>query len=65
MAAVTTYYNMTGSFTPRGQAWVLAQGAVSKTGQIVRKGWGTLFNALPGSCQKLLNAGPATKSGGS
>ena len=29
------------------------------------QGWGTLGDALPASCQKLLNAGPATKSGGS
>jgi hypothetical protein len=63
MAAVTTYYNVTGSFTPPGQAWVLVQGAVSKTGVVVRQGWGTLGDALPASCQKLLNAAPPTKSG--
>jgi hypothetical protein len=64
MAAVTTYYHLTGSFTPPAAAWVLAQGAVSKTGQAVPQGWGTLGDAvLPASCQKLLNAGPATKSG--
>jgi hypothetical protein len=63
MTAVTTYYNVSGSFTPPGQAWVLAQGAVSKTGLIVPAGWGSLYNALPASCQKLLNAAPQTKSG--
>ena len=40
MAAVTTYYNVTSTFTPPGQAWVLAQGAVSTTGQVVRQGLG-------------------------
>ena len=63
MAAVTTYYNVTGSFTPPGQAWLLAQGAVSKTGVVVPEGWGDLYPALPASCQKLLNAAPSTKSG--
>jgi len=63
MAAVTTYYHVTSSFTPSGQAWVLAQGAVSKTGVVVPVGWGALGNALPASCQKLLNAAPETKSG--
>jgi hypothetical protein len=68
MTAVTTYYNVTaynvGSFTPPGQAWLFSQGAVSKTGQVVPRGWGTLGDgALPASCQKLLNAAPATKSG--
>ena len=53
------------SFTPPGQAWVLAQGAISKSGVVVPQGWGTLGDALPASCQKLLNAGPATKFGGS
>jgi hypothetical protein len=37
MAAVTTYYNVTGAFTPPGQAWVLAQGAVSQTGRWCRR----------------------------
>jgi hypothetical protein len=63
MAAVTTYYNVTGSFTPPGQAWVLAQGAVSKTGQVVPAGWGDLYPALPASCQKLLPLVPGPKSG--
>ena len=65
LAPVTTYYNLTGSFTPPGQAWVLAQGAISKTGVAVPQGWGTLGDALPASCQRLLSAGPQTKSGGS
>jgi hypothetical protein len=65
MAAVTTNYNVTGSFAPRGQAWVLAQGAVSKTGRVVPTGWGDLFPALPASCQKLLPGSPTAKSGAS
>ncbi|HEY1822942.1 MAG TPA: hypothetical protein VGG83_23705, partial [Trebonia sp.] len=65
LAAVTTYYNVTGSFTPPGQAWVLAQGAVSRTGQVVPAGWGSLYNALPASCQRLLPGSPTAKSGGS
>jgi hypothetical protein len=56
ITAVTTYYNVTGSFTPRGQAWVLSQGAVSKAGVVVASGWGDLYPALPASCQKLLPA---------
>jgi hypothetical protein len=63
MTAVTTYYHVTGSFTPPGQAWVLAQGAVSTTGQVVPQGWGTLGDALPASCQKLLSGPAAGKSG--
>jgi hypothetical protein len=65
MAAVTTYYNVTGSFTPPGQAWVLAQGAVSRTGVTVAQGWGNLYPALPASCQRLLNLSPGTAKGGS
>jgi hypothetical protein len=56
IAAVTTYYNVTGSFTPRGQAWVLSQGAVSRAGVVVASGWGELYPALPAACQKLLPA---------
>ena len=56
ITAVTTYYNVTGSFTPRGQAWVLSQGAVSRAGVVVASGWGELYPALPASCQKLLPA---------
>jgi hypothetical protein len=63
MAAVTKYYSVTGSFTPRGQAWVLAQGAVSRTGRVVATGWGDLYPALPASCQKLLPGTPGAKSG--
>jgi len=65
MAAVTKYYSVTGSFTPRGQAWVLAQGAVSRTGRVVATGWGDLYPALPASCQKLLPGTPGAKSGAS
>jgi ABC-type transport system involved in multi-copper enzyme maturation permease subunit len=63
MAAVTTYYKVTGSFTPPGQAWVLSQGAVSRTGVTVAQGWGDLYPALPASCQKLLPTAPTGKSG--
>ena len=64
MAAVTTYYNVGGPFTPPGQAWVLAQGGVSPTGVVVSQGWGDLYPALPASCQPLLsNAAPTGKSG--
>jgi hypothetical protein len=61
MAAVTAYYNLNGSFTAPGQAWVLGQGAVSKTGVVVPQGWGSLYPALPASCQKLLAGVPSTK----
>jgi hypothetical protein len=65
LAAVTTYYNVTGSFTPPGSAWVFSQGAISRTGQVVLAGWGELEPALPASCQTLLpgNGGPVPKSG--
>jgi hypothetical protein len=63
MAAVTTYYNVTSTFTPPGQAWLYSQGAVSPTGVVVSRGWGDLEPALPASCQRVLLAGPQTKSG--
>jgi hypothetical protein len=63
MTAITTYYNVTGSFTPPEAAWVLSQGAISKTGQVVQTGWGELYPALPASCQKLLPNSPAAKGG--
>jgi hypothetical protein len=68
LAAVTTYYKVTaysvGTFTPPGQAWMLSQGAVSRTGVVVPRGWGTLGDAdLPAACRRLLNAAPAGKSG--
>jgi hypothetical protein len=63
MAAVTTYYNVGGSFAPPGQAWVFNQGAVSRTGLAVRAGWGDLYPALPASCQKLLSPVAGPKSG--
>lgn len=65
MAAVTTYYHVTGSFTPPGAAWVFSQGAVSKTGVVVPAGWGELEPALPASCQRLLPGLGTGKSGGS
>lgn len=64
MAAVTTYYNLTGSFTPPGQAWVYAQGAVSRTGVVVAAGWGDLYPALQPACRPLLS-GPASGKSGS
>ena len=64
MAAVTTYYNVAGSFTPSGSAWLFSQGGVSRTGQVVLAGWGDLYPALQPACQKLLptSAGPTPKS---
>jgi hypothetical protein len=64
MTAVTTYYQVTGSFTPPGQAWVLAQGGVSRTGVTVAQGWGNLYPALPASCQRLLNLSPTSGKSG-
>ncbi len=65
MAAVTTYYNVTGSFTPSGSAWLFSQGAVSRTSQVVLAGWGELYPALPAACQKLIpaSASPSGKDG--
>jgi hypothetical protein len=67
LTAVTTYYKVTaynaGPFTPRGRAWLFSEGAVSPTGVVVPRGWGTLGDvALPASCQKLLNSVPPTQS---
>ena len=63
MAAVTTYYHLTGSFTPPGQAWVFSQGAVSSTGVVVPSGWGDLYPALQPACRQLLAGSSAGKSG--
>ena len=67
MTAVTHYYNLTTSFTPRGQAWLYSQGAVSATGQVVPQGWGDLYPALPATCKRVFNdtQGAPSKSGGS
>ena len=54
LPAVTTYYHLTSSFAPPGQAWVFAQGAVSSTGTTVAAGWGDLYPALQPACQRLL-----------
>jgi len=65
MTAVTTYYHVTSSFTPPGQAWILAQGAVSKTGVVVAQvgqGWADLYPALPASCQRFLPTVPTARS---
>jgi hypothetical protein len=62
MAAVTTYFNVTTTYTPPGQAWVLGQGGVSRTGQVVAAGWGELEPALPAACQALLPGSPTAKS---
>jgi hypothetical protein len=63
MAAVTHYYSLTSSFTPPGQAWVLAQGGITPTGVVVPQGWGSLGSTAPAACMSLLNSGAATKSG--
>jgi len=65
MAAITTYYHVTGSFTPPGQAWILAQGGLSPTGRVVAEGWGDLYPALPAVCRSLLPGSPTSKSGSS
>ncbi|HZR54333.1 MAG TPA: hypothetical protein VFB06_33140 [Streptosporangiaceae bacterium] len=65
LAAITTYYPVTGSFTPPGQAWILAQGGLSPTGRVVAAGWGDLYPALPAVCQSLLPGTPTSKSGSS
>jgi hypothetical protein len=61
MAAVTTYFKVTTTFTPPGQAWVIGQGGVSPTGQVVGRGWGDLEPALPAVCQRLLPGAPTAK----
>lgn len=65
LTAVTTYYPVSGSFTPPGQAWILAQGGLSPTGQVVAAGWGDLYPALPVTCRSLLPGGPTSKAGSS
>lgn len=65
LTAVTTYYSVMGSLIPKGQAWVLSQGAVSRTGVVVASGWGDLYPALPASCQKLLPAAGGGKAANS
>jgi len=60
MSAITTYYNLTASFTPRGQ---VAQGGVSRAGVTVGQGWGSVGDVLRGPCVRLLNAAPVGKSG--
>jgi hypothetical protein len=59
LAAVTTYFKVSGTFTPSGQPWVLAQGAVSRTGQTAD--WGDIVPALPAACQRLVPGGPTAK----
>ena len=65
MAAVTTYFSVLTTYTPPGQAWVLSQGGVSPSGQVVGAGWGDLEPALPAACQRLLPGSPTAKSGAS
>ena len=65
LAAITTYFKVTSTFTPPGQAWVLAQGGVSRTGQVVGAGWGDLVPALPAACARLLPGTPTAKNGAS
>jgi hypothetical protein len=64
LAAVTHYYSLTSSFSPPSTAWVLSQGAISRTGVLVPQGWGSLGNSAPAACMSLLG-GPATGKGGS
>jgi hypothetical protein len=64
MTAVTHYYSLTSSFAPPSTAWVLAQGAISRTGVVVPQGWGSLGNTAPAACVRLL-PGPSAGKGGS
>jgi hypothetical protein len=54
LAAVTHYYSLTSSFSPPTTAWVLSQGAISRTGVLVPQGWGSLGNSAPAACMSLL-----------
>jgi hypothetical protein len=63
LTAVTTYYKITSSFTPRGSAWVFRQGGVSPTGQFAHSGWGDVYPLLPAACQRTIPQGPTSKSG--
>jgi hypothetical protein len=66
ITAVTTYYNVTGMFTPSGAAWVLGQGMVSPTGQVVSYAMPDLYGgALPASCANLLPTGTPVKGASS
>jgi hypothetical protein len=63
MTAVTAYFNLTGSFTnPPGAMWMLSQGMVSPTGQVVSFAVPDLYGGtLPASCQNLLPPGGPVK----
>jgi hypothetical protein len=63
LTAVTTYYKITSSFTPAGQAWVFSQGGVSRSGQFTHAGWGDAYPLLPAACQRLVSGTPGPKSG--
>ena len=69
MAAVTTYYGLTGNFTPAPGSWVLGNGIISKSGQVISARFsevdvgGVPLSALPASCQKLLQGAPLVRGG--
>jgi hypothetical protein len=63
IAAVTTYYNLTSSYTPPGSAWLFRQGAISSSGQFAAQGWGDVYPLLAPACQRIVNTGSQTKSG--
>ena len=67
MTAVTHYYSLTSSFAPPSTAWVLAQGAISRTGVVVPQGWGSPEKHRLSSrlCQILLPGPSGLEKGGS
>jgi hypothetical protein len=65
MAAVTTYYHLTGFFTPSGSAWTLSSGMVSPTGYVEPYTYPGLYTGLPASCQALVPTGQPVKGSAS
>ncbi len=63
MTAVTTYHGVLGSFAPPPGSWVLGNGVISKTGQVISGQFsstdidGVPLSALPASCRKLVSSG--------
>jgi len=65
MTAVTTYFHLTGpGVSPPGAAWMLSQGMVSPTGQVVSFAVPDMYGGvLPASCQNLLPSLGPVKGG--
>ena len=65
MTAVTTYYNVTGFFSPSGAAWTLSSGMVSPTGQVLAWNYPPLYAGnVPASCESLVPTGTPVKGSG-